>query len=669
MKNLFTSIAALLSLLWGLPPDMAKAQNSISYGTNSAVITFNIADYTFENSDVNQLNLIDKSFVSITMADDEYGIVADDGYPAIPQLPLLINIPVNAKNVSISMRNAVKTQQQVPTGKYIEPFVSVKNDGTIEGAGFNAAYYNTATTPYVSYFYAAGEPFSLFDEQALDLTILPFQYVPTTGALTVLKSAEFVITWTTEGSAAKGATTQVRDDFFKDVFMSYESRATKGGKKGRLLIITAPQYEQGLSLFKQYKENIGISTQIVSTTTTGASVYNISEYIRTSSFKPDFVLLVGSIGDINQTDGNPNVNDINNPVTDHLYRHPRASLKYGTVFLGRWPVSSKNALANIINKTITMENKLPNLERRVALLSGHGEAEATLSFNKGNDHAQKGFEKHDYQCDKFYQASRSQISALGRTYPAWFIYAGHGEETCLKYFNESSIGSSYFIRNDVFPFVFSFSCLTGAYYTTKGVAGMALCITEPLGPVSYFGSTIETTNRSDEIIEKKILKKSLGQNYLGAIITHGMTKYNRQFCFPENKNLERILYTRSYNLMGDPSLNRLGYDILSTYDFNELFTAISGINLTFNSTNAINIYQGLNMERNASLTLKPTNNLLLKGTIATAGGKLTGESKKVTLDGGARIKSGSVVNLTANEFDFQSGFTIESGSDVVFQVK
>ena len=198
---------------------------------------------------------------------------------------------------------------------------------------------------------------------------------------------------------------------------------------------------------------------------------------------------------------------------------------------------------------------------------------------------------------------------------------------------------------------------------------MALCITEPLGPVSYFGSTIETTNRSDEIIEKKILKKSLGQNYLGAIITHGMTKYNRQFCFPENKNLERILYTRSYNLMGDPSLNRLGYDILSTYDFNELFTAISGINLTFNSTNAINIYQGLNMERNASLTLKPTNNLLLKGTIATAGGKLTGESKKVTLDGGARIKSGSVVNLTANEFDFQSGFTIESGSDVVFQVK
>ena len=121
--------------------------------------------------------------------------------------------------------------------------------------------------------------------------------------------------------------------------------------------------------------------------------------------------------------------------------------------------------------------------------------------------------------------------------------------------------------------------------------------------------------------------------------------------------------------MGDPSILKQGCGTISTYNFDKTFTAISGVSLTFNSTNTINIYQGVSMERNASLTFKPTNQLLLKGTIATVGGKLTGESKKVTLDGGARINSGSVVNLTANEFDFQSGFTIESGSDVVFQVK
>lgn len=198
---------------------------------------------------------------------------------------------------------------------------------------------------------------------------------------------------------------------------------------------------------------------------------------------------------------------------------------------------------------------------------------------------------------------------------------------------------------------------------------MALCILNSRGPVSYFGSTIETTNRSDEAIEKNILGKSMGQTYLGAIITSGMTEYNRLFCFPENKNLERIVYTRSYNLMGDPSLNRLGYGVQSTYNFDETFTAVGGINLTFNTTNTININQGLRMESGATLAFKPANTLLLKGSIATAKGRLTGESNKITLDGGARINSGSVVELTANEFDFKPGFTIEGGSDVIFQVK
>lgn len=662
MKNLFTSIAVLLSLLWGLAPGMTEAQNSISYGTNSAVITFNIADYTFENSDVNQLNLSNKSFVSIAMADEEYGIVADDGYPAIPQLPLLINIPVNAKNVSVSMRNAVKTQQQVPTGKYIEPFVSVRTDGTVEGTGCNATYYNTATTPYVSYFYATEEPFLLFDEQALDLTILPFQYVPTTGALTVLKSAEFVITWTTEGSAAKGGTTQARDDFFKDVFMSYESRATKGGKKGRLLIITAPQYEQGLSLFKQYKENIGISTQIVSTATTGTTGEQIANYIKKSSFKPDFVLLVGSVSAI------PAMIE---PVTDYGYRNFKdKTTKYGDVFLGRWPVTTKIELANAINKTIIMESKLFTTDRRVSLLAGKAQtSKMEASYSRGNDCAIKGFEKHKYQCEKFDRVSLSEITVLQQNYPAWMIYSGKGcLNGSLNYFDDNclhSIKRSFFIKTDIFPLVFSFSEADGDYSNTTS---MAIGVIDSRGPVVYWGASYTTDITFNEIIEDKILGKSLGQNYVGAIVTKGMTKTAHHFWQAADKE-KRKWHLCTYNLMGDPSLNRLGYDVLSTYDFNESFTATSGINLTLNSTNALNIYHGLNMESNAFLTLKPTNQLLLKGTIATAGGKLTGESKKITLDGGARINSGSVINLTANEFDFQSGFTIESGSDVVFQVK
>lgn len=665
----FICIAVLLSLLWGLAPGALRAQNSISYTATSATITFNIAGYSFETSDVNQLMSLNngKSFIKIAMDDDEYGIVADEGYPAIPQLPLLINIPVNAKNVSVSMRSSMTDLRQVPTDKYIEPFVNIGKDGTVEGTAFNADYYNTATTPYVSYYYAAGEPFSLMGEQALDLTILPFQYVPTTGVLSVLQSAEFVITWTLEGSAAKSPISQVRESFFEDIFMSYTGNAPKSGKKGKLLIITAPQYEQGLSLFKQYKENIGIETSIVSTATTGNTASQIAAYIQDNASKTDFVLLVGSINDIPITSGNTSGSDIDNPATDYGYRCFKENTnKYGDIFLGRWPVTNKTDLTNIINKTIFMESNLHNLPKHAYFLAGH---EDNLfmrnSFKVGHFNAmEQGFLKQKYICKSYFQSPKETILSLADTYPAWFIYSGHGGSTQMAY-GVYSIGPYFFNRKDMFPFTFSFACLSGTY-SYRG--SMASCILNTNGPVSYFGSTVNTYCSSDIAIETKILGKSLGQNHIGSIITKGMTSYAQRFWSAMNRKRTKR-YIRSYNLMGDPSILKHGCGIISTFNFNELFTAVSGINLTFNSTNAININQGLRMESGATLAFKPANTLLLKGSIATAKGRLTGESKKITLDGGARIKSGSVVNLTANEFDFKPGLTIEGGSDVIFQLK
>lgn len=658
----------LLSLLWGLAPGAAKAQNSISYTATSATIKFNIANYSFAASDVNQiLNLSDRSFVSIAMDDDEYGIVADEGYPAIPQLPLLINLPANARNVSVTMRSSVLNLDQVPAGKHIEPFVNVNKDGTVEGTGFNANYYNTATTPYVSSFYTVEEPFFLMDEQALDLTVLPFQYVPTTGRLTVLERAEFVITWTLEGSVAKSPISQARASFFEDIFMSYTGNAPKSGKKGSLLIITAPQYEQGLTLFKEYKENIGIETEIVSTNTTGKSAGEIEAYIKKNASKKDFVLLVGSINDIPITSGNTSGSDIDNPATDYGYRCFKENAnKYGDIFLGRWPVTNKTDLTNIINKTIFMESNLHNSPKHAYFLAGH---EDNLfmrnSFKVGHFNAmEQGFLKQKYICKSYFQSPKETILSLADTYPAWFIYSGHGGASQMAY-GVYSIGPSFFNRKDMFPFTFSFACLSGTYSYRES---MASCILNTNGPVSYFGSTVNTYCSSDIAIETKILGKSLGQNHIGSIITKGMTSYARRFWSAMNRKRTKR-YIRSYNLMGDPSILKHGCGIISTFNFNELFTAVGGINLTFNSTDAININQGLRMESGATLTFQPANTLLLKGTMATARGRLIGNSKKITLESNARINANSNVRLTANEFDFKPGFTIESGSDVIFEVK
>ena len=258
------------------------------------------------------------------------------------------------------------------------------------------------------------------------------------------------------------------------------------------------------------------------------------------------------------------------------------------------------------------------IARKAAFLAGN-ESDISMqnSFKKGHEKAiKKGFSKQDYESEKYYQSSQATLENLRRTYPSWFIYSGHGSLSSMGYGGEyPSITSSYFLRNDIFPFVFVFACKTGNYSNRFNICNSMLL--NPKGCVSYFGSSVSTYCNSDVAIEKKILGNSFEEKYIGTMITKGMTLYRKRFWSRLNLTRTRR-YMKSYNLLGDPSLLVQGIqNKVENYSFNQCLRGSNGLNILFESAKNIDIQQGLSILNQSSIGFNASEKITLQGSVST----------------------------------------------------
>jgi hypothetical protein len=118
--------------------------------------------------------------------------------------------------------------------------------------------------------------------------------------------------------------------------------------------------------------------------------------------------------------------------------------------------------------------------------------------------------------------------------------------------------------NTVYPIMFAFACKTGNFSHPNYVAMSEAFTRAKKGAVAYFGASVNTTTDSDVVIEKKIFSKAFKNNHatLSAIINAGMKQFYKSY-IPNNKAKRNI---KSYNLMGDPSLNLNGINYKTNYE-------------------------------------------------------------------------------------------------------
>lgn len=666
-------------LTWAMPGGLAQV--SVVNGSNQIRIDYKMPQYILVESEANEvIGGNGFQFVSFQVSDEEYGLVADEGRPQLPQRTLFLTVPSNAVDFQVRMTGAVHGMRSLPAGTYVEPYMDAEPENSVWE--FDKAYYVTSDTSYLEQFYEVEKCFTMMGERILPVTLLPFRYVPRKGVVEELRSASFIVTWDLQGAAgAKQARSRLKESYVASMVDNYE--ASKGGSvfdRVRYLIITAPEFADEMAFFKEYKENLGYEVAMATTNQTGSSPASISAYIRNAD--PDFVLLVGDTEKIPHASGNTDSEAENNPMTDQGYRRfSDNKWSYGDVFLGRWPASSVTDVCNMIHKTIYMETRLHTMPKEAYLLAGHAKFSMERKSNNALDYAaEKGFVPRGYSVTKFYQSSNPEIEQAMKIYPAWFVYNGHGNVFSLAVDGESDnfITRNTFSRKDIYPMVFAFSCESGNYANLddenspfgRAVMRQPYISSYAQGAVSMFGSSVLVYSNNNKAITEKVMGDAFEERHLGIMVAKGMDYYGDRFW--SRMNRERTFRAlKSFNLMGDPSFLKDGsLTSMSQYVFSEKIVCEYPVDLEMVATDEISTVGGIAL-RGADLSFTVGNSFFLDGSVVTeeTGVLKVDAGNEVELGATAHVQQGSFVEITAGEeIVLQPGCQIDAGTDVVLYV-
>lgn len=509
-------------------------------------IEFNLPAYSFSQIDVPA-----GEFVNINVPD--FGITTEIGYPSLPQVSF--NLPITSnddvKNISVSnvlsnteiiMSHVYPFQQPWPRNKSLKerPF------------SINSKFYASGGDPNAP-LYRISEPFIIGGVKGVTVTIYPFSYNPSVKQLKVLKKATFELELQNPIEAVNGLS-ESYSQFLKSFFISYE-----GGSIERLknyLIITAPEYEAGLAAFVAHKSSLGFNITLVTTAVTGTTTTAIKAYIQNLynnvTTRPEFILLVGDTDKIPAWTGTGE----GSPRTDLNYAQLQGTDYFADAFIGRFSVANTTQLQNAINKTIYMENYIGTFTKKNVYMS----SEDNYSITEGTHNfvIDTYFQPSSYTALKLYthtyNATTAQLITALNSNQIFAIYSGHGAETYWAdgpVLNQSQVNA---LTNTIFPFVYSFSCITGSYHIAESFGETWL--RAATGGVTFYGSSVNSYWDEDDILERRVFKAMYdeGLSKVTPMMDRGKYLTVQHFGGTVTSGSTMLRYLEMYNLMGDPSI-------------------------------------------------------------------------------------------------------------------
>ncbi|NOY22765.1 MAG: hypothetical protein GXO70_04530 [Acidobacteria bacterium] len=413
---------------------------------------------------------------------------------------------------------------------------------------------------------SAGQLFVIRGTAGTSVVIRPFNYNPVINDLTVVDHLVIRLHFTDTTKGYREPSAPAFKALFHRIFANHEEMEkpeaglmkVESGTKDVLrkyLIITAPEFESALSGFVAHKQSLSYAVTVVTTTVTGATTTAIKSYLQGMyddlATRPEFVLLVGD------TDKIPawTSTQLDNPRNDLYYATLEGTDYFPDVFLGRFSVSSSDELQNIISKTIYMESHLAELPKKVLFMASNDNSpitEATHNYVDTNYFGPDG-----YNSTKLYNRLNPGTSATtsaingGERYA---VYSGHGD---WNYWADGPVFYQDNVRaliNDIYPFVFSFACLTGKYDSSECFGETWIRVAN--GGTTFWGSSVYSYWNEDDVLEKGVFKAAFtdGLDQICPMFNAGkMALYDHYAGGGSSKR-----YFEQYNLMGDPSVYTKG---------------------------------------------------------------------------------------------------------------
>lgn len=549
---------------------ISHAQNFQLNSEDSKAIrlTQNFVEKPFGFKEIDGQNMIDfsKSFHVLSQ---------EKGAPALPlfhttlQLPETGNpeIEITFDDVTI-YENILVAPSKGVLKRNVEP-------GSI-AYSFGSAYNTNAFYP--SSVANLKDPFIWRAMRGVVVEVSPYQYNPVTKQLIVYKNIHVKLKKNTEISGLNELNGQ-QDPIMESAQQKFvlnpkSEKYSPMEESGSMLIITDPSFVEEITPLANWKNQKGIRTQVVSTTSAGTTDTDILAYIQnyyTAHPELTYVLLVGDHDEIPaHTYG---MSGGENLFSDSYYGQLTGSDYYPELFIGRFSGTEGN-ITTMVNRTLEYEkNPMAGdwMEKAIGLGSNEGSGIGddgepdwqhlrnirTVLMNYGYTAVSEFYDGSHGGQDASGSPNSGIILPVVNSGIGLFNYTGHGDVNLCVTGNFQSSNVNQATNNGKYPFVISVACNNGTF--TSGT-----CISEawtratkngtPSGAIGAAGSSIlmawaEPMQTQDEMAE--IIAETYPNNHK---TTLGGLFYNSQMSMLEeypSGSGEEVMQT--WILFGDPS--------------------------------------------------------------------------------------------------------------------
>lgn len=507
-----------------------------------------LVNFTLPQYEMNSIFAEGEEYINLTVPG--YGVTPGTGLPALPLISFNLFLSYQEEQPAFNVLNL--NMEEKDLSKKIYPFqMPWEKNHPREERPFtiDSDYYNSRgniNAQFVSF----SEPFILGGVKGMIVTIYPFRYNPSEDKLVVINSGSFQIKLNYPVTPGEGKS-EVFNQFLDNAFVNYDGVTDETLIK--YLIITAPQFEGGMTQFVNHKTTKGFDVDMFNTDVTGVTTSGIKSFIQNRynnpETRPEFILLVGDVGHIPAWTGS----GAGSPKTDLNYVQLEGADYFADAFIGRFSVSTTGELQNAIDKSMFMENYIATLDKKNIFMASTDNwqiSEGTHNYVIDNYFDPAGYTNLKLYTNTYNATTQQLINALNDN-QLFAVYSGHGGTYSWADGPPLSQAQVRALTNTWYPFVFSFACVTGSYHVTE-CFGETWLRTEN-GASIFIGSSVNSYWDEDDILEKKIFYAMFEEDLtrVTPMFLQGMIHLVNHY---GGVNGTMLRYMEMYNLMGDPSM-------------------------------------------------------------------------------------------------------------------
>ncbi|MCB0805307.1 MAG: hypothetical protein KDC05_05870 [Bacteroidales bacterium] len=417
-------------------------------------------------------------------------------------------------------------------------------------------------------------PYIVRDHRGQTVIVYPFQYNPVTKTLKVYTSLTVKLSETGNAGYNPLVRQSIPDKIDADFSKIYAHHFLNSSitdytpveEEGNMLVISYGAFMADMQAFVDWKNTIGIPTEMVNVSTIGNSAAiktYIANYYNTNGLT--YVLLVG---DASQVPSSYASGD-----SDNDYSYIVGSDHYPDIFVGRFSAETAAHVQTQVQRTIEYE-QTPNTgydfyTKCMGIASDQGPGDdseydyqhirnmQTDLLNYTYDYNFELFDGSQGGNDASGNPSSSMVGADINSGTGIILYTGHGSTTSWSSSGFSSTSVNSLTNTGKLPFIWSVACVNGNFVGTTCFAEAWMRATynnEPSGAIATLMSTINQSwnppmEGQDEMVD--LLVESYANNIkrsFGGLSMNGCMKMNDTYGSAGDE------MTDTWTCFGDPSV-------------------------------------------------------------------------------------------------------------------